>query len=136
MTHKIALVVKCPHCDHSLMDSNYLINNKDSIFLKIALQGGKAGNIRLSSVYGDYHYSCDLQIPEDTIVDFICPHCNVNLKREKIACSSCGAPIVTFNISAGGKVNICSRNGCKKHYVLFDDIDTELRRFYEEYDYY
>jgi hypothetical protein len=36
----------------------------------------------------------------------------------------------------GGRISICSRNGCKNHYFVFDDIDTALRRFYTEYESY
>jgi hypothetical protein len=35
----------------------------------------------------------------------------------------------------GGKLHVCSRIGCTKHYVSFDDIYTTLTSFYNEYDY-
>jgi hypothetical protein len=41
--------------------------------------------------------------------------------------------MVGFNIKAGGKVNICSRYGCENHYVVFEDLDKEISRFYNEY---
>jgi hypothetical protein len=36
----------------------------------------------------------------------------------------------------GGRVNICSRHGCKNHYVVFENLDTAVRKFYSEYQYY
>jgi hypothetical protein len=32
-------------------------------------------------------------------------------------------------------VHFCSRIGCEKHYVSFEDIYTTLTSFYHEYDY-
>ena len=129
----VALKVACPECHHSLMDSTQLINNKESIKLKIALPGDGEGTIWLSSIYGDYNYTSDLEIPDREIVQFICPQCGKDLKRKKVECDLCQAPIVSFNCSVGGRVSICSRNNCKNHYVVFEDLDTAIRRFYNEY---
>jgi predicted RNA-binding Zn-ribbon protein involved in translation (DUF1610 family) len=135
MTKKVAVKVRCPKCNALLMDDTHLINNKNSIFLKISFLD-KKGNIYLSSIYGDYNYTCDILIPDDQVVDFVCPHCDENLKRKNIQCDACSAPIVSFNCTVGGRVNICSRHGCKNHYVVFENLDTAIRKFYSEYEYY
>jgi predicted RNA-binding Zn-ribbon protein involved in translation (DUF1610 family) len=136
MVKKVAVKVRCPHCNESLMDKTHLINNKESIYLKLAFPENNEGSIRLSSIYGDFNYTCDLLIPEDQIVNFFCPHCGENLKRQAVECDSCAAPIVSMNCTVGGRVSICSRHGCQNHYVVFDNLDTAIRKFYSEYEYY
>ncbi len=136
MPKVVSIAVKCPHCNTSLMDDSHLINNRESIRLNIETTIHQKGNIWLSSIYGDYNYSCEFQIPEGDIVNFYCPHCHEDLKRKKVECDICGAPIVSFNSTVGGRVSICSRNGCKNHYVVFEDLDTAIRKFYDEYGYH
>ena len=135
MAKKVALSVKCPECQTSLMDPNVQINNKDSIKLNIRTSTGERGAIWLSSVYGDFNYSSDLKIPEDDVVQFYCPSCGRSLNRKNVSCDACDAPIVSFHCIVGGRVNICSRNGCKNHAVVFEDLDTAIRKYYDEYGY-
>jgi predicted RNA-binding Zn-ribbon protein involved in translation (DUF1610 family) len=135
MSKKIALTVKCPECQASLMDSSFRINNKDSIKLHIRVKGDEKGTIWLSSIYGDFNYTCDLQIPEEEVANFYCPHCSKLLNRSNVVCDICGATIVSFNCVVGGRVNICSRNGCRNHFVVFEDLDTAIRKYYDEYGY-
>lgn len=134
MNKKVSLSVKCPKCGASLMDESHLINNRKAIRLTITTSDGKTGNVWLSSIYGDYNYTAENSIPEGDVVDFICPHCNENLARP-LECEVCEAPIVSFTCSIGGKVSICSRNGCRNHYVVFENLDTAVRKFYSEYGY-
>jgi predicted RNA-binding Zn-ribbon protein involved in translation (DUF1610 family) len=136
MVKKVAVKVRCPHCNESLMDKTHLINNKESIYMNISFPSELKGAIRLSSIYGDFNYTSDLLIPEDQVVDFFCPHCGENLKRQQLECDSCSAPIVSLNCTVGGRVSFCSRHGCKNHYVVFDNLDTAIRKFYSEYEYY
>jgi hypothetical protein len=112
------------------------LSNHPAIHLKIKLPEGVESQIWLSSIYGDFNYSSELSISDDTIVEFFCPHCEKQLIRKNVECDVCGAPIVSFLCSVGGRVSICSRNGCKNHYFVFDDIDTALRKFYTEYESY
>jgi len=135
MPKKVSLNVKCTHCNQSLLDDTHLINNKKSIQCHIEVSDGEKGSIWLSSIYGDYNYTCDIAIPEDEIANFYCPHCGKDLKRTNANCDVCDAPIVSFNCSIGGRVSICSRNGCKNHYVVFENVDTAIRKFYTEYGY-
>jgi hypothetical protein len=134
MSRKVSLNVSCPHCRQFLKDENRLISNQPAIRLDIKFPDGVRSQIWLSSIYGDFNYFCDTSLQDQTIVEFYCPHCSKQLIRKNVECDVCGAPIVSFLCSVGGRVSICSRNGCKNHYFVFDDIDTALRKFYSEYE--
>ncbi len=136
MTKIISLTVKCPHCGKSFMDEGRLINNKPSIKLNIQTAIKQNGMIWLSSIYGDYNFISEFPIPDGEVVDFYCPQCHQDLKRKKIECDLCGAPIISMNCDIGGRVSICSRSGCKNHYVVFEDLDTTIRKFYDDYGYH
>lgn len=136
MAKEVALTVKCPHCSADFMDDHNMINNHPGIKLNIETAGGIKGTIWLSSIYGDYNYSCNFHIPSNEVVEFICPSCKKNLRRRNITCEVCSAPIVSLLVDVGGRVNICSRNGCKNHYIIFEDLDTIIRKFYSEYGYH
>ena len=134
MNKKVSLTVKCPECGEFLMDEGKLINNRKALCLNIKTSDGKEGKIWLSSIYDDFNYTSDVGIPEGDVVAFSCPHCNKDLARP-LECEVCNAPIVSFTCSIGGKVSICTRNGCKNHYVVFENLDTAVRKFYSEYGY-
>jgi predicted RNA-binding Zn-ribbon protein involved in translation (DUF1610 family) len=127
----VTVKVKCPHCEHSLMDSIKKVDNTESIAMNIAFSG-KKGLIYLSSIYGSYNYGCDVQIPRDQIVEFSCPHCGKNLKTGK-DCPACSAPLMEINMAEGGVIKFCSRCGCKQHSAEFEDLSLTLKIFHEEY---
>jgi len=127
----MSLKVKCPDCGKSLMDHNQLIDNESSIKLDIEVSG-KKGNINLSSIYGSYNYKSDVEMTPDEVVKFYCPHCTVQIVSD-LNCLTCKAPMVPFHLDMGGKVSICSRNGCKDHKVEFDDLSIALSKLYQEY---
>ncbi len=131
MDTKVNLNVKCTKCGKSLMDYEHLPFGKPSIFLNIKFDD-ISGQIRLCSVYGCYEHSSTVEIPKDKIVEFYCPSCNALLNTD-IKCKTCGAPIVKFNIKIGGVVGICSRMDCKNHYVMFENLNDAIRKFYDEY---
>lgn len=131
MPGKISLNVKCPHCDHSLMDITHQINGESAIKVNIETDKNR-GVLWLCAVYGCMAHEKDIELLENENVLFYCPHCNQSLMRE-VKCKMCDAPMVGFNIKSGGKVNICSRNGCENHYVVFEDLDKEIARFYQEF---
>lgn len=135
MTKVITLNVNCPYCNKSMMDEGHMINNKPSIKAEIVTSIKQKGYIWLSSIYGDYNYTSEFAIPDGDVVEFFCPYCHENLKRKKIECDVCGAPIVSMNVDVGGRVSICSRHGCKNHYVVLEDLDTIIRKFYNDYGY-
>lgn len=105
--------LRCPHCNHSLMDPGYLIDEHPSVRLTVSF-GRQHGWIRLSSLYGSYNVKSEYKIPLETVVNFFCPHCHTELVSAS-SCPLCNAPMVPMIIYGGGLVQICSRKGCKNH---------------------
>ncbi|MCK5137995.1 MAG: hypothetical protein KAR19_19575 [Bacteroidales bacterium] len=128
MLNLISLRVKCPVCGQSLMDDNRLVDNCPSIRLNIANDQDK-GEINLSSVWESYNYVCTLETPKDTTIKLSCPHCNSEIKS-KADCDVCDAPMIPLDLELGGDVSICSRIGCKNHFVKFVDFSFALKQLY------
>ncbi|MFC2096766.1 NAD(P)H-dependent oxidoreductase subunit E [Bacteroidota bacterium] len=114
-----AIKLRCPRCNHSLLDPNHLVDDNPSVRFTISF-GRKHGWIRLSSLYGSYSIESEYEIPVDTIMHFFCPHCHTELNGSS-ACSTCNAPMVPMTIYGGGLVQICSRRGCKNHMMDLTD---------------
>ena len=105
--------VSCPHCNHSLKDETFSVDGQPSICVTIS-SDGQQDWLRLSCLYGSYNFACDLDVRPDSVVSFICPHCNVEFPST-LDCSVCAAPMVPMLVDGGGIVQICSRRGCKNH---------------------
>ena len=127
----IEVKVKCIHCGKSLMDEGFEIDNHPSIKVIIEYKGNQ-GILRLSSLYGSYNIDSEIDVQEGEIVRFFCPHCKSDMTISR-TCHECGAPMVTFEFVSGGRLQICSRRGCKKHLVEFEDLETEIKAFYDAY---
>jgi ssDNA-binding Zn-finger/Zn-ribbon topoisomerase 1 len=126
----LKLRVKCPSCDSLLLDENNRLDNAPSIKALIEYHG-RRGWVRLSSVYGSYEVQSELPIPPFAQVDFMCPECFALLKSDRI-CVQCRAPLVDFQLEEGGIISICSRRGCRQHFLEFCDDDQALAKLYEE----
>lgn len=131
MGKQVSLHLKCMSCGKSLMDYKNLLNNLPSVLCNITCKG-KNGKIWLCSTYGCYDHKSNIEIPNEEVVTFTCPHCNEVLNTS-IKCQVCESSMVKFNIEIGGVVSICSRRGCKNHYVMFEDIESAIRKFHSEY---
>ena len=131
MYNFITIFVKCPVCGKSLMDQSKMVDNEPSIQL-IIKSGENKGLIWLSSIYGNYNHISEIDVKNETLAEFYCPQCRSHL-TSKLNCSSCDAPMVDFNLDMGGRVSICSRNGCKNHAIEFEDLSLALRRLYQQY---
>lgn len=94
---------------------------------------GKEGYIWLSAIYGSYNLDSTIPIQTGEIALFKCPHCLAELTAVE-HCAECGAPMVDFHLYEGGKVSICSRAGCTKHSIEFEDLATAMNHFYNEFD--
>jgi uncharacterized protein (UPF0212 family)/uncharacterized protein YbaR (Trm112 family) len=129
----LSLKLNCPSCGKSLMDAEHLVDNEQSIKLDIKING-KTGMIWLSSIYGSYNYTSDIDLPAGEQVSMYCPHCNDKIQSE-FDCLVCGANMVSFVLDIGGKVSVCSRIGCKNHSVEFEDLSVALKKLYQEYGY-
>jgi hypothetical protein len=133
MYNFLSLNLKCPHCGTSFMDENSPVDNESSVFLHIDI-AKKKGDIHLSSIYGSYNYVSDIDCPSDEVGVFSCPHCGKTL-NSKVECNVCKASMVKLILDIGGKINFCSRSGCKNHSVEFEDLNNALRKMYQEYGY-
>ena len=105
--------ISCPHCNHSFKDETFAIDGYPSLKINVAMDQ-QQGWLRLSCLYGSYSVSTEFEIPEGTVVNFICPHCNSQI-RSTSDCSECGAPMIPMLVDGGGIVRICSRRWCKNH---------------------
>jgi len=105
--------VSCARCNHTLIDPRHTLDGQPPIRVTVSV-GHKHGSLLLSSLYGSYSVSSDIDIPEDTIVQVFCPHCHVELIGGA-KCGECGAPMIPMIVRGGGVVQICSRRGCKGH---------------------
>ncbi len=131
MKKQISLLVKCPFCGKLLMDSEEMIHGKPSIRLNIQTRKNR-GVIYLCSIYECYDFRTEVPLKEKEVVEFTCPHCNQELNTKE-ECQVCHAPMVALLLTTGGRVSLCSRTGCPNHYVAFDDLSTELQKFYETF---
>jgi NADH:ubiquinone oxidoreductase subunit E len=113
--------VRCPHCNHTLMDKFYKIDGNPSIKL-ISTFNGDHGWLRLSSLYGSYSVETEYEVPDRAVINIFCPHCHTELSG--IAnCVDCGAPVVTMTVQGGGVVQICSRRGCTHHMLDLSGVN-------------
>ncbi len=133
MKSHVSLEVQCPFCMKSFMCEEHKLHHYPSIKLNV-MTPKQRGTIHLCSVYECFDHFSDIDIPDKTIVEFTCPHCNKEL-LVKEECKICGAPMVSLTLKTGGRVNICSRKGCSNHYVAFEDLNSELLSFYEKFKY-
>ncbi len=127
----VVVSLKCPHCGKSLMDNKKLIDGYPSVCVKLTY-AGKKGMLHLSAVYGSYNVESEIDVPKSKIAGFRCPHCDSDLKSTR-KCDICNAQMVAFDLKSGGQVQICSRRGCKKHIIEFEDPKAELEAFYKSY---
>jgi len=127
----INVSLKCPHCKKSLMDNTKFLNGKPAIKVKLTY-AGKNAPLFLSSVYGSYEVETDINVPKGKIAGFRCPHCGADLKSTR-KCDVCSAQMVAFDLKDGGQVQICSRRGCKKHILEFENPNKEIEAFYKSY---
>ena len=129
--HELKVNVKCPYCRQSLMDEEKTIDGLPSIKVFIQFHD-KKGLLYLSSIYGSYSISSETHIPTDEIVLFFCPHCQSSLLTNNL-CENCHVPMTEFELKQGGRVQICSKRGCKKHTIEFSNLSQEISTFYSEY---
>ncbi|MFH0865456.1 MAG: hypothetical protein V1904_04645 [Bacteroidota bacterium] len=127
----ISLHVKCPVCNKSLMDNEHKVDNEPSIQLNIEIPG-KSGFIRLSSIYESCNYYSEITIEPGVVTVFLCPHCKSIITSQEL-CTACRAPMSSVLLEIGGKINFCSRNGCKNHNISFVDLSGALAKLHQEF---
>jgi len=105
--------VACSHCNHTFMDAAYLIDGHPSIRVTVSYNRTH-GWLRLSSLYGSRNVESEHSLPEESVVDFFCPHCHSELIGAAV-CPECNGKMVPMIVKGGGVVQICPRRGCKGH---------------------
>lgn len=115
------LEVSCPRCNHSFMDPNHPVDNYPSIRLTASF-GQMHGGLSLSCLYGSYNIKSQLEIPENAVINFFCPHCYAELNGAS-KCTECEAPMVPMIIRGGGMLHICVRRGCKGHMLDVNGVN-------------
>ena len=123
--------VNCPSCRRSLEDDKVLIDNFPSVKTK-AKCGDREGHVHLSSTYGSFESTADIPLEEGEMVEFYCPYCGENLQTRAF-CIECEAPMMRVDLDAGGYIRFCSRKGCHRHHIAFEDVYKELRSFLTQY---
>ena len=128
----IVVNVKCPYCKRSFMDEETQIDGYPSVRVNIQL-GNKASTLNLSSIYGSYNIMSEIHIPEEEMVLFFCPECQASLLLKDL-CEDCKAPLAFFELKNGGKVQICSRRGCKYHSLDYSNLSQKISSLYSAYE--
>jgi len=113
------------------MDAEHKIDGCPSIKVTIVFKN-KCGWLRLSSLYGSMNIESEYPIPENTLTRFFCPNCGTELTSLR-RCDVCKAPMIPFKFTEGGILEVCSRRGCKKHLAEFENLEAELKAFYNAY---
>lgn len=111
--HIFPVKVSCPRCNHSLMNTEHLIDNYPCIHITVSF-GRKHGWLRLSSLYGSYSIESEHEIPIDTELNCFCPHCHTEL-TSSLECPVCGVNMAPMMIRGGGTIHICPSRGCEGH---------------------
>jgi methionyl-tRNA synthetase len=128
---ELMVEVKCPYCRKILMDEEKQIDGYPSVKTKIKLHD-KTGELHLSSIFGSYNIKSEVYVPRGEIVLFFCPECNASLLLKDL-CEECNAPLAFLELKNGGTVQICSRRGCKYHFMDYTDFAQKLSAFYDTY---
>ena len=127
MSNRIHIPVKCPICQVTLMNDKILIDDIPSIELEAKI-GQKVGQIYLSQIYGSFEKQfINVDNVIGAIAIFSCPHCHQPLPV--IQNCDCRAPMNGMLLEVGGMIKICSRNGCKRHSLEFEDVNDAFMLF-------
>ncbi|MCU0610752.1 MAG: hypothetical protein MUE60_03060 [Candidatus Eisenbacteria bacterium] len=127
MSMHLKLAVKCPACGKSLMHPDVLIDDLPSIHLAVRT-AGETGDVYLSQVYGSYakRFENVADVP-GSVTPFCCPHCDASFEAHHPC--ECGAAMIWVQLTMGGSINFCTRNGCTRHSLEFDDPDEAFILF-------
>ncbi len=101
--------VKCPHCNHSLMDSDCHINGIPSVRITVSF-GMNHGWLQIPSNREIESFACEYEFPRNGVANFFCPHCHAELATAK-SCVICGAPMIP-QVMKAGFTSRCSRSDC------------------------
>lgn len=123
----IRLPAKCPKCAAPLMSAQVRVDGLPSVDM-LARVGGLQGHIYLSQVYGSYDKRfAGVADISGSVAESSCPHCREPFPYQ-LPCA-CGAPMIGVDLVCGGIIKICTRNGCRRHFLQFVDVDDAFTLF-------
>ena len=134
MNRRIALDLNCPSCHTTLMDTMVRIDDMPAVHCLIQVPGPnpklpRQVPIWFSSIYGSFAFQCEHTLAANERMVLICPACQSHLDGERL-CSSCGDPMVSLEMTTGGRLTVCTHRGCKQHLIeLGDDVPALERLF-------
>jgi hypothetical protein len=114
------------------MDEETQIDGYPSVRVNIQFSN-KTSVLNLSSIYGSYNILSEIPIPEEEMVLFFCPECQASLLLKDL-CEDCKAPLAFFELKNGGRVQICSRRGCKYHSIDYSNLSQKISSLYSAYE--
>ena len=103
------IYVRCPRCNHSLMDPECLIEHLPSVRITVSF-GMEHGWLRIPSSEKIDSFACEHELPLKGVVNFFCPHCHTEIVTAE-NCALCSAPMIP-QIAKQGFVKRCSRSDC------------------------
>ena len=126
---KASICVEAAHCPEGcdLVDPSVKIHGRPSIGVRISFND-KEGMIHLDPTYGGFDSESEIRIPEGTVVEFSCPHCNVSLKDEDMLCQTCSSPMFVLHLPKGGLLEGCLKKGCTFHTLRIVDTEAHFLR--------
>ncbi len=107
------LVVQCPKCRESLMDSKNILDGHQSIKLSVTCNG-KINFAYLSSLYGSDHVRLKSDIADGALTSLSCPQCGKELSSDA-DCPECGTKMIRMSADGGADLFVCPRRGCPGH---------------------
>jgi len=127
MSGRIQIEVKCPHCGRSLINPDIQLDQLDSIHLAAKI-GPDLGSLYLSQIYGSYLKRFEkIEDVPNAVVECSCPHCHTPFPVHGVC--ECGAPIIGLDLKVGGVIKVCTRNGCRRHWLEFENADDAFYLF-------
>jgi len=115
------LEVRCPRCNHSLMDASAPLGGHASVALTV-LAGSRTGRLWLSAMYGFYAFQSTDGFADGMVVRMFCPHCAGELSGMS-TCPECAAPFVPLLVEGGAILQMCSRLGCPGHLLDLSGVN-------------
>jgi hypothetical protein len=109
------------------MASERQIDGLNAVHISAKVLGGVA-DLFLSQVYGSYSKVFDdAKDVEGSVIEGLCPNCNTPFPTHQKC--ECGASLFSLSLHGGGIINICSRNGCHRHSLEFENADDAFDLF-------
>jgi hypothetical protein len=120
----------CPK-GHLLRNEQVKIHGLPSIYVKVKYRK-QIGDLYLDSTYGSFdNIYKGISVPDNAVVELLCPECQSSLTDKIERCQLCSAPLFILNLPKGSNLEGCLRKGCFFHKMKIVDADMQLGRLFE-----